>query len=263
VVLEEEGGARAVKSWWTLLRAEWDRVAGVALLIGGGVAIFLGYRGVADSPFVSVQLPYIISGGFGGLVLCGVGAAFLVMADLHDEWRKLDRIEAAILDHWMDAPLGSPGPSSPGPSSPAPAAIDRPRAGLGVGLGLVVAVLAAGWERAAGSTRPAVGYQGVAVGSVAVVLTLAAATVLVVGRRSALARRRTALLGGWLTSREALPPLARDGRPDREPEQVLIAAASRRFHRPHCPTLAGLDAAAVRRDAVPRGLDPCGICGAT
>jgi hypothetical protein len=258
-----------VKTWWTLLRAEWDRITGVTLLIAGGVAMFLGYRGVADSPFVSVQLPYIISGGLGGLLLCGVGVALLVMADLHDEWRKLDRIEAAIMGHWTTPPFESPGRSAsepavdPEPANPGPATADRRRAGLAVGTILAVAVLAAGWDRAARTTRPDVGYQGVAAGSFALVVTLAGAMLSVVGRKSEHARRRTALLGGWLTSRQALPPLTTDVRPDGESSPVLIAPASRRFHRPRCPVLVGLDATAVRRDAVPPGLEPCGICGAS
>src|SRR5581483_2749023 len=37
------------------------------------------------------------SGGLGGVFLLGIGATLYMSADMHDEWRKLDRIEAAIL----------------------------------------------------------------------------------------------------------------------------------------------------------------------
>ena len=247
-----------MKSLWTLLRAEWDRATGVVLVIGGAVALFLGYQGVADSPFVSAQLPYIISGGFGGVLLCGVGVALLVMADLHDEWRKLDRIEDAIVGHRMSAPF-----DSPDPSPPKPVTVDRHRAGIGAGMVLGLALLATGWARAAGSTRPAVGYQGVAVGSSALVLTLATIAAAIVSRRAELTRRRTVLLSGWLSSRPATPPPAAETTAGNEPPYVFIAPGSRRFHRSRCPALAGLDPAAVERDAVPSGLVPCGICGAS
>jgi len=232
------------------------------------VALFLGYRGVANSPFVSVQLPYVISGGFGGVLLCGGGIALLVMADLHDEWRKLDRIEAAILGHWLPSPFDGPDRPASGPTAGlapvkrAPAGFVRRSVRLGAGMMLALAVLAMAWERAAGTTEPRVGYQGVAVGSLALLLMLAAGGSAVVGRRVELTRRRTLLLGGWATSAtaegEGTTPATRTAT-----GQVFITSTSRRFHRSACPTLTGLDAAAVRRDAVPPGLEPCGICGAS
>ena len=78
------------------LRAEWDRVAGFALVILGAVCLVLGYIGVSDSPYLVENLSYIMSGGIGGLFLLGAGATLLVSADLHDEWRKLDKVEDAI-----------------------------------------------------------------------------------------------------------------------------------------------------------------------
>ena len=82
----------------TLVRAAWDRVAGY-LLIGAGLAcLAFAYFEVARSPFIADQLTYTISGGLGGLVLLGAGGTLLLIADLHDEWRKLDRIEKALAD---------------------------------------------------------------------------------------------------------------------------------------------------------------------
>ena len=80
----------------TWLRAEWDRVLGFTLIALGAVLLVLGYLGVSDSPYVSEQLSYIVSGGLGGLFLLGAGATLLILADLHDEWRKLDRVEAML-----------------------------------------------------------------------------------------------------------------------------------------------------------------------
>jgi hypothetical protein len=81
------------KSW---LRAEWDRVAGYCLIALGALLLVLGYAGVSGSPYVAEGLSYIMSGGVGGLFLLGAGATLLISADLHDEWRKLDRVEAAL-----------------------------------------------------------------------------------------------------------------------------------------------------------------------
>jgi hypothetical protein len=78
------------------LRAEWDRVAGFGLIGLGALLLVLGYSGVSRSPYVAEQLAYVVSGGLGGLFCLGVGGVLLISADLHDEWRKLDRIEVAL-----------------------------------------------------------------------------------------------------------------------------------------------------------------------
>jgi hypothetical protein len=49
--------------------------------------------GVSGTAYPADQLPYIISGGVGGIFLLGLGAMMWLSADLRDEWRKLDRID--------------------------------------------------------------------------------------------------------------------------------------------------------------------------
>jgi hypothetical protein len=78
------------------LRAEWDRAAAVVLVVLGIIFLAIGYNGVANSPYVAEELAYLASGAVGGLFLLGCGATLWLSADLHDEWRKLDRIEGAI-----------------------------------------------------------------------------------------------------------------------------------------------------------------------
>jgi hypothetical protein len=51
---------------------------------------------VADAAYVPQALSFIASGGFFGLLLVAVGSTLLITAALHDEWRKLDRIEKSI-----------------------------------------------------------------------------------------------------------------------------------------------------------------------
>ncbi|MGH8990523.1 MAG: hypothetical protein ACRDZ7_03230 [Acidimicrobiia bacterium] len=81
------------KSW---LRAEWDRVAGFGMIALGAILLVFGYAGVSGSPYVAEALSYIMSGGIGGLFCLGAGATLLISADIHDEWRKLDRVEDAL-----------------------------------------------------------------------------------------------------------------------------------------------------------------------
>jgi hypothetical protein len=74
-------------------RTQWDRVSAWCLIGLGGIAIILGWNAVSSEPLTAQQVPYIVSGGIGGLFLLGVGAMLWLSADLRDEWRKLDAIE--------------------------------------------------------------------------------------------------------------------------------------------------------------------------
>ncbi len=78
------------------LRLQWDRVLAWAFVVVGAIALIIGWVGVSGSAYAAGQLPYIISGGIGGIFLLGVGATLWLSADLRDEWRKLDCIEDAL-----------------------------------------------------------------------------------------------------------------------------------------------------------------------
>jgi hypothetical protein len=80
------------------LRLQWDRAAAWACAIAGAVALIIGWIGVSGSGYPAEQNAYIISGGIGGMFLLGIGGSMWVSADLRDEWRKLDRLEAALRD---------------------------------------------------------------------------------------------------------------------------------------------------------------------
>lgn len=86
----------------TWMRSQWDRLTAAATLLAGVVLLVRGWYGVSGTAYPAEQLPYIISGGIGGLLLLGISAALWLSADLHDEWRKLDRIEQAIRDTEID-----------------------------------------------------------------------------------------------------------------------------------------------------------------
>lgn len=76
-----------------LLRLQWDRSAAVALTVVGVIVLIVGYFGVRHEAYSAGQIPYVVSGGIGALFLLGLAVTLWVSADLHDEWRKLDRLE--------------------------------------------------------------------------------------------------------------------------------------------------------------------------
>lgn len=62
-------------------------LAFVGLVVAGFVLLMLGWRGVAATLFVTLQLPWLVSGAFAGLAVTGAGLALLVT--------HLNRAEAA------------------------------------------------------------------------------------------------------------------------------------------------------------------------
>ena len=48
----------------------------------------------ADLP--SKQLPYLVSGGIGGLYILGVAAVLWLSGDLRDEWSRLGEIKTVL-----------------------------------------------------------------------------------------------------------------------------------------------------------------------
>jgi drug/metabolite transporter (DMT)-like permease len=69
----------------------WSRlggVLGIVYCVVGVLLIFLGWNGAASNDRVQAQLPYVVSGGIGGLALVIVGAALMVAHSL-----RTDRVE--------------------------------------------------------------------------------------------------------------------------------------------------------------------------
>lgn len=87
-------------------------VIGWVLIAAGAIAVFLGYWGVSDTLDPGKQLPYIISGGIGGLFLLGFGAAMLFSSDLADARRQVG--ETRELVEQLRAELAAGGRSANG-----------------------------------------------------------------------------------------------------------------------------------------------------
>jgi hypothetical protein len=80
----------------TLIRVGWDRLSAAVLIAVGAVAVILGWIGVSGADLPSKQLPYLVSGGIGGLYILGVGAMLWLSGDLRDEWSRLGEIKTML-----------------------------------------------------------------------------------------------------------------------------------------------------------------------
>lgn len=78
------------------VRANADRVFAVGIVIVGFVVLGVGWFGVSGTGLAAEQIPYLVSGGIGGLILIVIGCTAWVSADLQDEWRRLDAIEERL-----------------------------------------------------------------------------------------------------------------------------------------------------------------------
>lgn len=93
---EPDAAPNAAPSARQAVGLQRGRLAAVALTAVGGIVLLVGWIGTASAVHPAQQLPYIISGGLGGLALVGLGAALWLSSDLADEWTKLDLIESAL-----------------------------------------------------------------------------------------------------------------------------------------------------------------------
>ncbi|MBV9410045.1 MAG: hypothetical protein JO148_00500 [Acidimicrobiia bacterium] len=69
------------------------------ILVGLGVIlIIVGYLGISREALVAKQLPYLISGGIGGLALVGFGAMLVGTEDLKRTQERIDELEDLVAD---------------------------------------------------------------------------------------------------------------------------------------------------------------------
>ena len=77
--------AGAVRPW-----AGWI-LAGVGIIV-----IIVGWYGVSGQALVAKQLPYLISGGLGGVALVGVGAAMISAERRRQDTGRIERLEEMV-----------------------------------------------------------------------------------------------------------------------------------------------------------------------
>jgi hypothetical protein len=71
------------------LRVRYGRLLGLLFCVAGFIVIALGWNGMAREACPDCQLPYIVSGGAGGVALILFGVALLVLAQLRAERIRL------------------------------------------------------------------------------------------------------------------------------------------------------------------------------
>lgn len=251
------------------LRADWDRAAGIVLIIGGAVSLYVGYQGVADSAFVVEALSYMASGGLVGVLLVAGGLTLLVSADLHDEWRKLDRIEEAIRAIGVEQELVLPPIDAPPPregdQSGANGAAESSRrwrrrsvGAFGLFASICGAALLFAWDGVASAAEPGDAFSSAAGASSAVLLYGLVAAGLLIMQRSRNATRRRRLLSPFATLSAAVADNESGARGGSR--HFYVAPGLGRYHAADCPALAGVAARAVSADTPPAGLRPCGLC---
>ena len=273
------------------LRAEWDRLAGYGFLLAGAVALVFGFVGVRTSADVIDEISYLVTGGIGAVFLLGVGATLLLSADLHDDFRKLHRVEEkldaihrALTETHPDLVVDvRPPASGNGPDGNAAAAVARAAAGTAapaatpgspagaapgllavrrfrrlavpvgvVGAGLFVAGALVTANQA--STDHMAGGVGLALSGSLLVAVLAGA--LVGQLKGRLEQRTLAALGPWLACDDD-----RSGaRPAAPAAEVWVVDGLTLYHRAGCRALDGRSAGRHDPATLAAGLQPCGLC---
>lgn len=67
------------------------------VLVGvGGLLMLFGYLGVSREALPAKQIPYLVSGGIGGVFFAVVGAYFLGTQELRNDSGRLDRLERMV-----------------------------------------------------------------------------------------------------------------------------------------------------------------------
>ena len=114
-----------VLSW---VRNQWDRVLAWFVVGVGALVLILGWVGVTSTPYTFEQIPYVVSGGLGGIFLLGVAAMLWISADLRDEWRLLQELLEREDRDLQPAPVMAETALLVEPAEPTPAATAKPAA---------------------------------------------------------------------------------------------------------------------------------------
>jgi hypothetical protein len=84
------------KVLWRWVGAAVRPWIGWILVALGGLLMLFGYLGVSREAIPAKQLPYLISGGIGGIFFAVLGAYFLAVQELRNDSGRLDRLEEMV-----------------------------------------------------------------------------------------------------------------------------------------------------------------------
>lgn len=96
---------------WRWVAAAVRPYVGWILIGAGALVMLIGYFGVSREAIPAKQIPYLVSGGIGGVFLAVVGAYFLGTQELRRDSGRLDRLERMVEELHMallrrpDAPV--------------------------------------------------------------------------------------------------------------------------------------------------------------
>ena len=84
--------------FWRWVGRATRPVWGWALVGLGFIFVLVGYLGISREALVAKQLPYLISGGIGGIALVGFGAMLVGTEDLKRTQERIDHLEDLVTD---------------------------------------------------------------------------------------------------------------------------------------------------------------------
>jgi len=90
---EDEPDPRALRQW---VGAAVRPYLGWILIGLGALLMLLGYFGVSRESIPAKQIPYLVSGGIGGIFFAVLGAYFLATQELRNDSGRLDRLERMV-----------------------------------------------------------------------------------------------------------------------------------------------------------------------
>lgn len=93
--IDDEPDPRVLWRWVGAAVRPW---LGWILLGAGALLMLLGYLGVSREALPAKQIPYLVSGGIGGMFLAVLGAYFLGTQELRNDSGRLDRLEGMVED---------------------------------------------------------------------------------------------------------------------------------------------------------------------
>jgi hypothetical protein len=83
---------------WQLIGKALRPWIGWIILGAGALLMLMGYLGVSRESLPAKQIPYLVSGGIGGIFLAVLGAYFLGTQEMRNDSGRLDRLERMVED---------------------------------------------------------------------------------------------------------------------------------------------------------------------